>query len=264
MNTSESFPKFEIEQRDRSPDSIQAIIFDFDGTIANTYPSFLTIFSNEVTKKVSFVETNIIQNIAKNAFKDEVVKGNERQRPQILLLKVLYKTCRMLGLKKWQSLYSTLNSAYKIKKNYENVSLFPGVAELLEFLHEQGIPLILITHSSKKTVLNILKKNGLDIYFTIILDRSDIGADKTTGIRQALEALGIDPNNAIAIGDLPADIAEAKSLGLKTVAFFSNYNIVDRDIIESFGPDYTVESHEQLKSVLTNSGIITEESNITI
>ncbi|MHA1990845.1 MAG: HAD family hydrolase [Candidatus Hodarchaeales archaeon] len=231
---------------------MQAIIFDFDGTLADTFPTFFTIFSKELIKSFQTIQNEYVQGIAKSAYKMELESGNERQEPKLLLLKVFYATCRMLGLKRRTSFYRTLSSAYRVRKNYENVAIYPGAPELLEDLHSKGIPLILITHSSKKKVINILKKNSLDTYFTIILDRSDIGPDKTKGINDAIEALGIDPNYALAIGDLPADITEAKTVGLKTVAFITPTSLVDREMLEAHNPDYICHSFFDLSSLINN------------
>ena len=231
---------------------IQAIIFDFDGTIANTYPTFFAIFSEELVKSFQTIQDDYIQSIARNAYKLELESGNERLAPKLLLLKVFYATCRTLGLNRLTSSVRTIFSAYRVKKNYENVSLFPGASELLKELHSNGIPLILITHSSKKNVLHILKRNGLDIYFTIVLDRSDIGSNKTKGIKDGLEALGIDPDCALAIGDLPSDITEAKNVGIKTVAFASSTGLVDREILEAQNPDYICNSFFDLSSIIAN------------
>ena len=173
-----------------------------------------------------------------------------------MLLKVFFKASRKLGLTRKSSLRYTLSSAYEIKRKYEYIELFEGAKELLEELHERGIILILITHSSKKNVQKILRKHGLLPYFNIILDRGDIGSDKTQGIILALRALGIEPKDAIAIGYLPADILEAKSNGVKTIAFSSG--LVDKSLLQAHDPDYTVESIAELSSLLNSYA----ESNI--
>ncbi|OLS19378.1 MAG: Phosphoglycolate phosphatase [Candidatus Heimdallarchaeota archaeon LC_3] len=241
-----------LNKTNTNKSSIQAIVFDFDGTIANTYPTFFAIFSEELVKSFQTIQDDYVQRIARKAYKLELENGNERQAPKLLLLKVFYTTCRTLGLNRLTSSVRTIFSAYKVKKNYENISLFPGVSELLKELHSNGIPLILITHSSKRNVMRILQKNGLDVFFTIVLDRSDVGSDKTNGIKDALEALGIDPDCALSIGDLPADINEAKNVGLKTVAFVSPTGLVDREILEAQNPDYICNSFFDLSSIIAN------------
>ena len=237
---------------DKSLNALSALVFDFDGTLVDSFPMFLAVFSSVVKpdeEKANFViRHESIRELMREMLVTEFEKGNERLRPKILLLKVFYNTCRKMGLNRYSALFKTLYSAYKVKKQYQEIELFSGAKELLESLHEQGIPLILVTHSSRKSVLKILERYSLQNIFSIILDRGDLGSNKSQGIVDSLHALGIDPAQAIAIGDLPADILEAKAAGVKTVGVTTGP--VNRDRLEAVQPDVLIESIDQLKAVL--------------
>ena len=237
---------------DKSLNALSALVFDFDGTLVDSFPMFLAVFSSVVKpdeEKANFViRHESIRKLMREMLVTEFEKGNERLRPKILLLKVFYNTCRKMGLNRYSALFKTLYSAYKVKKQYQEIELFSGAKELLESLHEQGIPLILVTHSSRKSVLKILERYSLQNIFSIILDRGDLGSNKSQGIVDSLHALGINPAQAIAIGDLPADILEAKAAGVKTVGVTTGP--VNRDRLEAVQPDVLIESIDQLKAVL--------------
>ena len=237
---------------DKSLNALSALVFDFDGTLVDSFPMFLAVFSSVVKpdeEKANFViRHESIRELMREMLVTEFEKGNERLRPKILLLKVFYNTCRKMGLNRYSALFKTLYSAYKVKKQYQEIELFSGAKELLESLHEQGIPLILVTHSSRKSVLKILERYSLQNIFSIILDRGDLGSNKSQGIVDSLHALGINPAQAIAIGDLPADILEAKAAGVKTVGVTTGP--VNRDRLEAVQPDVLIESIDQLKAVL--------------
>ena len=227
---------------------LEAIVFDFDGTLANSFPMFLAVFTSEMEKNL-VIRQETVKELTTDVFLSVIDKEQDRQNPSILLLKVFYHTCRKLGLNRYSSLLRTLYSGYKIKKQYKNIELFEGAKEILEELHNEGIPLILVTHSSKKSVLEILEKSHLEHYFNIILDRKDLeGAEKTQGIIEALSAYGISPKNALAIGDLPADILEAKAAGVKTVAVTTGP--VTKNRLLAAGPDILIENLTELREYL--------------
>ena len=168
--------------------SLKSIIFDFDGTLADSFPMFIAVFTEKLNKTNIVLGQEKIHTLIKDVFHNEIENGNERQDPKLLLLKVFFKTSRRLGLTRKSSLQYTLSSAYEFKNIYKYVELFEVTIEFLEDLHDRGIMLILITHSSKKNVQKILEIHGLLPYFNIILDRGDIGPDKTYGIILALRA----------------------------------------------------------------------------
>ncbi|MFW9927879.1 MAG: HAD family hydrolase [Candidatus Thorarchaeota archaeon] len=229
--------------------SLEAVVFDFDGTIANTFPMFLAVFTKEIEKNFVIRQETIHDLLTQVFLLEADDPEKERTRPQILLLKVFYRSCRQLGMNKFSALFRSLYSAYQIRKQYDEIELFAGVKELLEELHNQGKILILVTHSSKKSVLKILEKYDLHLIFNIILDRNDIGSNKAKGILNALEALGIEPERSLAIGDLPADIVEAKSVGVKTTVAVPT-GLVDKNRLLAVKPDLIIESLSDLKDYL--------------
>ncbi|MHA2362619.1 MAG: HAD family hydrolase [Candidatus Hodarchaeales archaeon] len=213
-----------IKSNEFESSQFNAVVFDFDGTLANSFQLFIEMLYRELVKRNPKIDYNELVDICRQMVFQEIDQGRYKD-PKKLLLKIFYKASRYYGLKPAKAGYITMASALRVQKNYNEIEIFSPAEELLKFLHSEGIPSILITMSSKKKVIEILRKNNLDTYFHIILDRNDLknletddSLDKVTGIQQALAALGLEAADTIVIGDLPTDITDGKTVGAKTAA----------------------------------------------
>ncbi len=221
-----------------SRNRLSAVVFDFDGTLADSFQLMIDIFLKELNKRVPDLTLADIMPIAQRLLDEETKDG--MKNPKKLVLKVFYKISRNLGLSRSASANVTLRTAYQIQKRYTEIEVFPNADELLKILNESGVPTILITLSSKKQVIEILRKNGLDQYFHIIIDKHDLeNFEKAKGIEESLIALGIDEEelaHVIALGDLPSDIEDGKLAGVKTGAVLTGP--VDPTKLVMANPDY--------------------------
>ena len=217
---------------------LSAVVFDFDGTLVDSFQMMFTNYVSELTKRLPDHSVTNIMSVSQKFLEEETKEG--MKNPKKLVLKIFYKTSRALGLSRSASANVTLRTAYKIQKQYTDIGVFPDAEELLKILNESGVPSVLITLSSKKHVLEILKKNDLDHYFQIIIDKNDLNNfEKAKGIQDSLKALGIDEEemeNVLAIGDLPSDIEDGKIAGVKTGAVLTGP--VDPSKLVDANPDY--------------------------
>ena len=217
---------------------LSAVVFDFDGTLVDSFNFMFSIYLSELTKKLPFAQIPDITSVSQKFVEDETKEG--MKNPKKLVLKVFYKTSRALGLSRSSSANVTLRTAYRIQKRYTEIEVFPSAEELLKILNESGVPTILITLSSKKKVIEILKKNDLEKYFQIIIDKNSLqNFEKAKGIEDSLIALGLDKkdlSNVIALGDLPSDIEDGKMAGVKTGAVLTGP--VEASKLEEANPDY--------------------------
>lgn len=241
-------PKF----KNKLDKKFSAVVFDFDGTLADSFHLILDVFSNEVGKKLPNITKSQIISITQKILEDEIKE--KMKNPKKVILRVFYKSCRELGLGRTTSTYISLQSALKVQKQYNKIELFPSAGEALKLLNVEGIPIILITLSSKKKVLEILRKNDLDQYFQIVIDKNDLrDFEKSKGIEIALLAMGIDEDDlqeVIVLGDLPADIKDGKNIGIQTGALLTG-PLEPNMLIES-NPDYIFSDLDEFISLFKN------------
>lgn len=103
-----------------------------------------------------------------------------------------------------------------------NTAVFPGIAGLLERIHEAGIPLGLATSKPEHTATAILEHFDLARYFTIIVGatENESRSSKADIIAEALirfEAAGVPTSAAVMVGDRVYDAEGATANGIPTI-----------------------------------------------
>ena len=105
-------------------------------------------------------------------------------------------------------------------------TLYANVLELLENLHANHIPLVLITNKPQRFTPVILEQHKMDHLFEFVLCGDDL-ADKKPHPAQllfALEKLNLEANKCLMVGDSISDIAAANAANVPSVAVTYGYN----------------------------------------
>ena len=105
-------------------------------------------------------------------------------------------------------------------KREEKLKPFPGAINTLGRLKAAGIRMGLLTNGSSESQRGKIDKHGLDEFFDHIQIEGEFGAGKPDerAFRNALDALGVGPNDAWMIGDnLDFDIHGAQQVGVYAV-----------------------------------------------
>lgn len=102
--------------------------------------------------------------------------------------------------------------------------LFPGVDSLLARLSAR-YPLGLVTSGSKQRVLNDLERNGIRHHFAPIITGGDVQTPKPSpeGLLLALEAMHLQPSQAVYIGDALADWEMARAAQVTFIGIPSRF-----------------------------------------
>jgi HAD superfamily hydrolase (TIGR01509 family) len=91
-------------------------------------------------------------------------------------------------------------------------SLHAGARELLDLLHQRGIPAALVTNNTDDNTRWLLDRFGLE--FDVVLTR-DSGFWKPSAepIEAAMRRLGVEPDHTLAVGDSIYDLDAARAAG---------------------------------------------------
>ena len=90
-------------------------------------------------------------------------------------------------------------------------SIYDGVHDTLQTLHDHGFKIAAYTNSDRKTIAHLEEENLLHFFdFTITAEEVTKCKPDPQGLYVVLEHLGVEPAHAAMIGDMPADIEMGK------------------------------------------------------
>jgi len=115
----------------------------------------------------------------------------------------------------------------------------PGTAALLELLRERGYSLYIVSNADGR-MADFLRLAGLLEHFDEVFDSAIVGAEKPDPaiFRHACERAGIEPEEAIHVGDiLEFDVLGARAAGVHPVLFdpYATFGDVDCTRIAALG-----------------------------
>ena len=181
---------------------IKHFIYDFDGTLSDSYPVFL-----KIVRKIAR------QNGAITTATDAEIHRKMKER-----------TIKAIALFQWSGEMSRQDFEVQFQRlqlEYANeFALYPHAIELLEAVIKSGKKNYLYTHSGKP-VYKIMENMGISKYFTYVLDASQGFASKPApdALQFLCEKFGIDPKEAMMIGDRPIDVQAGANAGMQSCMF---------------------------------------------
>ena len=204
---------------------VKLIIFDFDGTIADTNEGIIA------------TEQETLRQL-----------GLPPGAPEKMKLGIglpLREAMRLgMGIKdegtldKAEATYRKLFD--EIAMNH--IRLFPGVMEFLEKCREKGILCTIATSRSERTLRMILKDHGIEDQFCLRLTASDSLPTKPEPamVLETMKRLGVSPAETLVVGDTTFDLEMGRRAGARTCAV--TYGNHPRPMLLSATPDLLVDN----------------------
>ena len=206
----------------------KVIIFDFDGTLADTIDILLSI-TNRLSAEFGF----------KSATKEELAQLSNLNSWQILQYSGI-------SIFKFPLLIRRLKA--ELHSEVPHIQLFPGIKEVLLELKKRGFQLGIITSNSRENVLGALEKNGLQDTFTFIYSGSTFGKHKV--INKWLRIENIHTEKVVYVGDEIRDIDAAKKTGIKVIAVGWGFN--SPQALAAQNPNFLIERPQELIEIMNS------------
>jgi phosphoglycolate phosphatase len=205
----------------------KVIIFDFDGTIADTVDALVNI-ANRLAVEFNYIQITPEElAILRNFTSREIIKY-----AGISILKIPFL------VKKVKS---------ELKDKIHELKPIDGIQEALIELKNQGQRLGIITSNSQDNVTEFLKINNLDNLFEFIYSGVTIFG-KTTIINNALRQKQLKPQEVIYVGDETRDIEASKKANIKVVAVTWGFN--SYEVLSKQNPDFLINHPSELLQVI--------------
>ena len=203
--------------------STRAVLFDFDGVIADTENVHIAAWQRtfgalgwdepeDVCARSMEVEDRqfLAEVFARRKVEGGDVEGWVRRKQDL--------TLRLLG---------------------DFPRIYPGVAALVQHLNKK-VQLAVVSTTWQANVEAVLRSAGLLDAFPVIIAKADVAAPKPDpeGYRLALARLGVAPNEAVALEDSPTGLAAARAAGLRAIAVGHRRPMGDWTGDAGFVPDF--------------------------
>jgi beta-phosphoglucomutase len=193
----------------------KAILFDFDGTIADTMKQ------NYDAWKYSLALYNFFLD-------EEHYYSEEGKRPRDIVSDFTDNEAIIQEI-------ITLKEKYFIE-NYK-IKIYDGVFELLTNL-KGSIKIALVTGGAQHRIEYILREAGLHGYFDLVVTANDVtkGKPDKEPYEKALKYLGLDAKECVVIENAPMGIKSAKAANIFCIALESTLckdKLLDADLILS-------------------------------
>ena len=202
------------------------VIFDFDGTVADSFAESLLSY-NRVAPRLR------LRTVA------------EAEIPELRRLGA-GELIVALGIPMWKLPRLMITVRADLMDHFDAVGPVPGIGEALHELRQAGYRLAIVTSNSQANVRGFLARHGLDLFPTVVAGASIFG--KSRRLRRLLKAAQVGGSAAVYIGDTSPDIRAAREAGTAAVAVTWGFSA--RAPLAAENPDAVVESTSELAATI--------------
>lgn len=206
---------------------VGTVIFDFDGTIADSLSVGLRI-GNRLAREFGF----------------EPITTEKLRRWQNLSSQQILKEVRIPFFRLPRILHR-----FKAEMNQEVPLLkpIPGMREALLALKKAGYRLGIVSSNSEANVRGFLRAQHLEGAFDFVVScRRILGKNKA--LRRLLRQYDLPPESVFYVGDETRDVEAAQKTGVRSIAVTWGFN--SGEVLHSHRPDFLLRCPQELVALL--------------
>jgi HAD superfamily hydrolase (TIGR01549 family) len=211
---------------------MKLIIFDFDGTLADTRELIVktmqqTISALELSPRTDEQCASMIGLPLKQAFMDLIPMNDETGN---------------LCVNTYRHLFATNNATYQVPP-------FPHVIETLRLLAEKGYTLSIASSRSRTSLLEFIRCMKIDDIITYVLGADDVKHAKPhpEPVIKTLHRFGCKAEEALVVGDMTYDIEMGRNAGVRTCGV--TYGNGSRKELLDAGADYLIDNIQNVINI---------------
>lgn len=209
---------------------MKTIIFDFDGTIANTLEALLSI-SNRLAQEFGYpqITAEDLRQLKDLSSRDII------RQAQIPFVKIPFLLRRL---------------KIELNREIESVRPIQGIEKALRELKQDQYSLGIITSNSAENVQAFLRGHQLENLFDFIYSGSTIFG-KHRVMTRLMRKHKFSPRDIVYVGDETRDIEAARRIFVRIIAVSWGFN--SRAILETYQPDFLIERPEEMVEIVRHS-----------
>jgi HAD superfamily hydrolase (TIGR01509 family) len=181
---------------------LKAVLFDIDGTLIDSNDAHTRAWVQTLERHGHSVSYERIRSL--------IGKGSDKVFAELLGIESDSALAKQITKDRTQLLSSSF---------IPNLEPTPGARLLVERMRSEGLRLV-IASSSGEELPALLAQAGLEDLLDTAVSPDEAKESKPDGdiIEVALRKAGVQPTEAVMVGDTPYDIAAAKAAGVKCIA----------------------------------------------
>lgn len=201
-------------------------IFDFDGTLADSFP-WLAKAYNKIAGKFN----------CKNLTRDEIEELRHYNFKQF----IEHIECSV-----WKVPFIAMYSRSLMSRHIHEISMYEGVNELLQALSDSGVEIAIVSSNSYKNVCAVLGEKNISLIKHFQCGASTFGKPRL--LKKVLKESGVDANDAIYVGDEVRDIIASHKVNMSSGAVSWGYN--NKDSLVKHSPTLLFDKISELHDTL--------------
>lgn len=207
---------------------MNVILFDFDGTIANSLEIALQV-TNRLAKEFGYPITSLEEfKQLKNLTSREILK-----QAKISVFVVPFLVRRFNA---------------EFGQSIQHLPIFPDIRETLLELKQQGHWLAIVSTNSEKNIRAFLKTQELSHVFDQVVSSSR-PFGKSRLIKKILRQNQFHPETVYYVGDETRDIEAARKSRVRAIAVTWGFN--SAEILAAYQPDFLLHAPQELLQITT-------------
>lgn len=210
---------------------MQAVIFDFDGTIVDSLGAVIRVVEAITKREVPFSQSEI--------------EDLQHKDPLEIALE--------LGVQKWKIPWLLFKGRRMFRDHMGDIQIHDGLPEVIKALQAGGVPLYVLSSNSKSNVETYLRHHKLDGYFRGIYGGAGI-LGKSHKLHLLFKDENVEATGSWYVGDETRDIISAHAVGLKIVAVSWGYN--SRRALLRKKPDVLADKPSEIVRALQKDGLL--------
>jgi len=202
------------------------ILFDFDGTLAETMMLIHTVF-NQLSGVYGY----------RKLPEDEIEKVRHLHMREFT---------EYVGLALWKVPIVAIHARHLMHQRIHEVHPPAGLADVLIQIHNSGrYHMDILTSNRSQNVHKFLGQHNVDWFDEVHTTHSILS--KKRRVKKYIREKGIDPQNLYYIGDTSIDIDSARLAGTRSVAV--SWGLNTQEALARTNPDYLIDTPDQLLEI---------------
>lgn len=202
------------------------IIFDFDGTLADSTAVFASAW-NTLAQKYKF-------------------KGIELKEIESLKKLSIAERSKLFDFPMYK-LPMILPQFYRLyRQSLNDVHLYDGIKDVLTEIDNRGYKILIISSNSKENILEFLKMNSIHCVSNVLCSNRIFGKDKV--IKKFLKDSNSTPSEVLYIGDEQRDIVACKKAGVPIIWVGWGYDAIE--VVQQEEPEYKVATPQEILNII--------------